>query len=300
MKKHEKILTRICVALAVVSIVWLGFNSSMYLKIPELFIRPKIYIILMTLGLLFFFISQMVIILSTILSLKKSPGMSLAGIILIALGVVSIIFLLFHFVAFDQLEEDFQYKDPYNSMLKLAWLTELVLFSFFLYSFIYFIVLGRAGNKYITTKSVSWEQIFVAMNITGIVCGIAGILLVLLFSQTYHGIQIPVFYKIVPYFFVLSPYLLALCGWGIRYYRDRRSGWYDEKLSSNINRSGMLALLASLGLTIGLVILNFHKISTVFYRIDITGVITVFLLPFYCFVVLLLFSATALYKFRNN
>jgi hypothetical protein len=286
--------------LAFVSLVWLGYNSSMYLEITKLFVRPKIYVNLMSIGLVIFFISHLVIILSTILSLKKLPGISLAGIILIVLGVISLIFLLFHFVALDQLEEDFQYKDPYSSMLKLAWTTQLVLFSFFLFSFIYFIILARFADKYITTKSVSREQIFVAMNIIGIVCGVVGILLVLLFSQVYNGVQLSIAYKFIPYFFVLLPYLLSLAGWGIRYFRDKRSGWYDEKQNSDINRSGMIALLVSLGVTISLAIFYFHKIPEVFGNIDIAGVVTVLLLPFYCFVVLFVFSVTALYKFKNN
>jgi heme/copper-type cytochrome/quinol oxidase subunit 2 len=232
--------------------------------------------------------------------LKKLPGISLAGIILIVLGVISLIFLLFHFVALDQLEEDFQYKDPYSSILKLAWTTQVVLFSFFLFSFIYFIILARFADKYITTKSVSREQIFVAMNIIGIVCGVVGILLFLLFSQVYNGVQLSIAYKFIPYCFVLLPYLLSLAGCGIRYFRDKRSGWYDEKQNSDINRSGMIALLVSLGVTISLAIFCFHKIPEVFGNIDIAGVVTVLLLPFYCFVVLFVFSVTALYKFKNN
>src|ERR1035437_329224 len=298
MKTHAKTLIRICMVLAFVCLVWLGYNSSMYLEITKLFVRPKVYVNLMSIGLLIFFISHLLIILSTIFSLKRLPGMSLAGIILIVLGVISLIFLLFHFVALDQLEEDFHYKDPYSSMLKLAWTTQLVLFSFFLYSFIYFIVLYKIGDKYITTKSVSREQIFVAMNITGIVCSIVGILLVLFFSQVYNGVQLSIVYKIIPYCFVLLPYLLSLAGWGIRYFRDKRSGWYDEKQNSNINRSGMVALLVSLGLTIGLAIFYFHKIPEVFDKIDIAGVITVLLLPFYCFMVLFVFSVTACINLR--
>lgn len=300
MKTHAKTLIRICMVLAFVSLVWLGYNSSMYLEITKLFVRPKIYVNLMSIGLVIFFISHLVIILSTILSLKKLPGISLAGIILIVLGVISLIFLLFHFVALDQLEEDFQYGDPYNNSLKLAWTTQLVLFSFFLFSFIYFIILAKFVDKYITTKSVSREQIFVAMNIIGIVCGVVGILLVLLFSQVYNGVQLSIAYKFIPYCFVLLPYLLSLAGWGIRYFRDKRSGWYDEKQNSDINRSGMIALLVSLGVTISLAIFYFHKIPEVFGNIDIAGVVTVLLLPFYCFVVLFVFSVTALYKFKNN
>jgi hypothetical protein len=300
MKTHAKTLIRISMVLAFVSLVWLGYNSSMYLEITKLFVRPKIYVNLMSIGLVIFFISHLVIILSTILRLKKLPGISLAGIILIVLGVISLIFLLFHFVALDQLEEDFQYKDPYSSMLKLAWTTQVVLFSFFLFSFIYFIILARFADKYITTKSVSREQIFVAMNIIGIVCGVVGILLFLLFSQVYNGVQLSIAYKFIPYCFVLLPYLLSLAGWGIRYFRDKRSGWYDEKQNSDINRSGMIALLVSLGVTISLAIFCFHKIPEVFGNIDIAGVVTVLLLPFYCFVVLFVFSVTALYKFKNN
>jgi hypothetical protein len=299
MKTHTRTHIWICIVFAFVSLVWLGYNSSMYLEITKLFARPKIYVNLMTFGLLFFFISQLLIILSTIFSLKKSPSLSLTGIILIILGVISIIFLLFHFVAFDQLEEEFIYNHPYN-MLKLAWITQLVLFTFFLYSFIYFILLYKSGDEYVTSKSISMEQIFVAVNITGIVCGVVGILLVLLFSKVYNGVQLNIVFKIIPYFFVLLPYLLSLAGLGIRHFRDKRSGWYDEKQNSNINRSGMFALLVSLGLTIGLAIFYFHKIPIVFGKIDIAGVITVLLLPFYCFVVLFIFSVTALYNYKNN
>jgi hypothetical protein len=226
--------------------------------------------------------------------------MSKAGIILIVLGVISLIFLLFHFVALDQLEEDFHYGDPYRPSLRLAWITQLILLTFFLYSLIYLIVLRKTGDKYASTKSVSREQMFVAMNITGIVCSIVGILLVLFFSKMYDGVRLDTVYKIIPYCFILLPYLLALAAWGFRYYNDSRSGWHDEKLNSDINRSGMVALLVSLALTIGLAVLYFHKLPVVFDKIDITGVIMVLLLPFYFFVVLFVFSVTALYNFKNN
>ncbi len=59
-------------------------------------------------------------------------------------------------------------------------------------------------------------------------------------------------------------------------------------------------MLVSVGLTLGLAIFYFHKIPDVFDKIDIPGVITVLVLPFYCFVVLFVFSVTALYNFKNN
>jgi hypothetical protein len=226
--------------------------------------------------------------------------MSIAGIILLVLGVISFIFLFFHFVSLNEIWDDYKSGYSFKSMLKLTWHSQIIMICFFLFSLFYFITLSRAGEKYTSTKSVSREQIFIAINIIGIVCSILGVLLVLFYSQAYHVVRLSIGFKIIPYCLVLLPYLLALAGWGIRYFRDRRSGWYDEKQNSNINRSGMVAMLASLALTIGLAIFYFHKTPVVLSQIDIAGVIMVLLLPFYLFVVLFVFSVTALYNFKNN
>jgi hypothetical protein len=300
MKTHTKILIFICIVLSFVNLAWLGFNSFMYLDMPKLIVRTDMYGKLATYGLIVFFFSHLIIILSTILSLKNSKSMSIAGIILLVLGIISFIFLLFHFVSLNEIWDDYKNGYSFKSMLKLTWHSQIVMICFFLFSLFYFITLSRVGDKYASTKSVSREQIFVALNIIGIVCSILGILLVLFYSRAYHIVKLGIGYKIIPYCFVLLPYLLALAGWGIRYFRDRRSGWYDEKQNSNINRSGMVAMLASLALTISLAIFYFHKTPVVFKQIDIAGVIMVLLLPFYFFVVLFVFSVTALYNFKNN
>jgi hypothetical protein len=300
MKTHTKILIFICIVLSFVNLAWLGFNSYMYLDMPKLIVRTDMYANLATYGLIVFFFSHLIIILSTILSLKNSKSMSIAGIILLVLGVISFIFLLFHFVSLNEIWDDYKYGYSFKSMLKLTWHSQIVMICFFLFSLFYFITLSRVGDKYASTKSVSREQIFVALNIIGIVCSILGILLVLFYSRAYHIVQLGIGYKIIPFCFVLLPYLLVLAGWGIRYFRDRRSGWYDEKQNSNINRSGMVAMLTSLVLTIGLTIFYFHKTPVVFKQIDIAGVIMVLLLPFYFFLVLFVLYVTALYNFKNN
>lgn len=157
-----------------------------------------------------------------------------------------------------------------------------------------------------STKSISREQIFVTLNVIGIVCSIVGILMVLIYFKFQYfqtDINIKHYlrrYDIVPYGFIILPYLLVLIGWGIRYFNDRRSGWYDEKQNSNINRSGMVALMVSLPLLIILTIVCFLKTPASSGQIYISGTITVLWLPFYLFMVLFVFSATALYNFRNN
>src|ERR1035437_9503247 len=74
--------------------------------------------------------------------------------------------------------------------------------------------------------------------ITGIVCSIVGILLVLFFSQVYNGVQLSIVYKIIPYCFVLLPYLLSLAGCGIIFFLEKRRGPHNYNLIPNTTRSG--------------------------------------------------------------
>jgi hypothetical protein len=300
MKTYTRILIFICIVLAFVNLAWLGFNSFMYLDMPKLIARMDIIGKLPTVGLLVFFFSHLIIILSISLGLKNYKSMSIARIIILVLGVISFIFLFFHFVSLNEIWDDFKNGYSFKSILKLTWLSQVIMLCFFLFSIFYFITLSRVGDKYASTKSVSREQFFVALNIIGVISSILGGALILFYSRAYYMVRLGIGYKIIPYCFVLLPYLLAISGWGIRYLRDRLSGWHDEKQNSNINRSGMAGMLASFVLTISLAIFYFLKIPVVFGQIDIAGVIIVLLLPLYLFVILFVFSASALYNFKNN
>jgi hypothetical protein len=306
MKEHSKTLIWICIVLAFISLAWLGYNSFMYRDIPNILVKQNIYTKFIGYGLLLFFFSHLIIILCAILSSKYSQFMSVAGNVLLVLGAISFTFLLLHFVSLHEIEDDFTNGYSFKSMLKLTWQSQIIMICFFLFSLIYFIVLARKGDKIDSTKSISREQIFVTLNVIGIVCSIVGILMVIIYFKFQYfqtDINIQHYlrrYDIVPYGFIILPYLLVLAGWGIRYFNDRRSGWYDEKQNSNINRSGMVALMVSLPLLIFLTIFCFLKTSASSGQIYISGTITVLWLPFYLFMVLFVFSATALYKFKNN
>jgi hypothetical protein len=105
---------------------------------------------------------------------------------------------------------------------------------------------------------------------------------------------------IIPYGFVLFPYILALGGWGFSYYKDRLSGMKDEKQIADINRSGMVALQFSLLLIIGLTIYSFLKPDIMFKSYYFSGSMPVLWLPFILFATLIVFSTTTLYNFKNN
>lgn len=300
MKEHSRTLIWICIILASLSLAWLGYNSFMYRDIPNILVIQNIYTKFIGYGLLVFFFSHIIIILCGFLSARYSQYMSVARNVLIVLGAISFIFLLLHFVSLHEIEDDFTNGYPFKSMLKLTWHSQLIMICFFLFSLIYFIILARKSGRMDSTKSISREQIFVTLNIIGIVCSIVGILMVLIYFK-FQGIQHSLRrYDIVPYGFIILPYLLVLAGWGFRYFNDRRSGWYDEKQNSNINRSGMVALMVSLPLLVFLTIFCFLKAPASSEQFYISGTITVLWLPFYLFIVLFVFSATALYNYKNN
>jgi hypothetical protein len=270
-------------------------------------LREDIYTKLAGYGLLVFFLSHPIIFMAAILTSNKSERMSVAGNILLVMGVISFFSLLLHFVALHEIGDDYTYGYSFSSMLKLTWHSQIILSAFFFFALFYFIILDRNRDKNTSSKSISREQIFITLNVLGIVCGLVGILIVLsyfkLFQYNSSDISLKHHlrrYDITPFGFVILPYLLVLTGWCIKYFKDRRSGWNDEKQKSNINRSGMVALLVSLPLLICLTIFSFLKAPLLFGPIYISGTITVLWLPFYLFLVLLVFSVTALYNFKYN
>ncbi|NJK97578.1 MAG: hypothetical protein HC905_24135 [Bacteroidales bacterium] len=147
-------------------------------------------------------------------SLKISKaGCHFAGILLLGIGAVSFIMLFFHFLSLDEMADSIQAGYSHKGLLKMLWTTMFFHISFYIFGVLYFTLLLRAGSSNIVVKSVFREKIFISTHIIGVVCGILGILIALLFLSAnernfLHRVLI------VPFGFVLFPYLLALGGWG--------------------------------------------------------------------------------------
>ena len=306
MKKNSKTLIWLSIVLSLVCLVWLCVNSFLYRDIPHILVRQNIYTKLIGYGLLVILFSHFATILAVTLSSKKSRRMAIAGNILSVLGVVSFISLLLHLLALHGIMDNFTSGYSLRSILKLVWYSQSALFIFFTYSFLYFIILACKGENCAPARSISREQIFVALNIIGIVCSILGILTVLVYfrfqcrpanTDLHNHLHRS---DVIPYGFIVLPYILVLAGWCTRYFNDRRSGWNDEKQKFDINSSGMVSLLTSLPLLICLTIFGFLEVPSISDQIYISGTITILWLPFYLFFVLFIFSVTTLYKYKNN
>lgn len=291
MKKFVKISIWSSIVLCVINILWLVYNTNQYLFVSKWFESKELFVMLIFIGLLILFFSHIIINLSIVLSLKKQSSTFLSGIVLLILGAISFIAMFFHWGALTDILKEYPAGLEINNELKAIWISHILHFSFITYSLIYLIRVRKIQKTNITLSSLIGEQLFVSFNIIGIVCGITGLLIVLV---DFYFRANPQSYKwaIIPYsLFVFIPYLLVLSGWFFQAINDKQSGWYDEKQKFDIYKSSTFTLLVSIPIMFSLFLFNYNSVN---------GIVSILWLPFYLFVVLSVFSISTLYNFKSN
>lgn len=303
MNKRSLIINGGIALLAALCLIWLGLNSFFYREIPEVLTGNDIKIKIILIGLVVYFFSHLIIIFAT--ATGSQNKVSVIRFLLLGWGIVSFIFVLLHFVSLNEIADDFKSGYAYKSMLKLTWHSQIVMALFFISAFVYFAAAAIRGGNTLQVRSISREQMFITLNIAGIASGIVGLFFIFVYLKFYEISWFPLnirhqlrSFDIYPFAFAILPYLVVLTGWSIRYFADRRSGWNDEKESTNINRSGMLTLMISLPVMVILVVACFATRIPSQGNVLITGSLSVLWLVFYLFFSMLVFSVTALYKFR--
>lgn len=291
MKKIAKISIWTSIVLCLVNILWLVYNTYQYLFVSKWFESQEIFVMLVFIGLLVLLFSHIIINLSIVLSLKKQSSTFISGIVLLIIGSISFIAMFFHWGALTDILKEYPVGLEINNELKAIWISHILHFSFIIYSVIYLIRARKLPNTNKPLSSLIGEQLFVSLHIIGIVCGISGLLIVLV--DFYFRVN-PQSYKwaIIPYsLFVFIPYLLVLLGWFFHAISNKESGWYDEKQKFDIYKSSTFTLLVSIPLMFSLFLFNYNSVD---------GIVSILWLPFYLFVVLSIFSISSLYNFKSN
>jgi hypothetical protein len=184
----------------------------MYFDIPDWFSMPESRVMLVFIGLLVLFFSHVIIFIVTVLSIKRSNSVFFSGIVLLIIGTVSFIALLFHWGCLTDIFKEYPAGVEIIGEIKAARTFHIIHATFICYSLIYYI---RLHNRSLHTKasnSITGEQLFVSLNITGVVCGLIGLFIVLV-NAVY--IANPVAYKwaIGPYsIFVIGSLPVNSCG----------------------------------------------------------------------------------------
>ncbi|HLO61092.1 MAG TPA: hypothetical protein VK179_20245 [Bacteroidales bacterium] len=307
MKTKPVFLLRLTVVLCIISLIWLGYNTYMYLDFPKFIMRDDTLMWIAIYGLILFFFSHLVIIFSAVNSFRNSKSLTSAEIILIVFGILSFVVLMAGFILMNEIEDDITNGYPYMGLIRIVWISHFINVSFFLYALFYFIRLLRLGQEYSAPKSVSREQLFVALNMIGIVCSLWCMLIVFVQFSQFRHMQLELHFNnhlrpagLLPYLFVLLPYISVLLLWLVRYIHDKRAGWFDEKQKRDIYASGMSALLVGLPIIVVPVIYCYFHFGKVFFQLNFAGTISVLWMMFYLFMILLSFSCFSIYNFRRN
>ena len=299
MKSQPVRLARIGTYLTFLAISWWIYNSIQYEQIPHLFDKQDIHYQLTGYGLLFFFLSHLIILYIALRTSKNTKLMSVAGNIVLILGSVSFIALFFHWISLNEMEDDYRGGYSYSGMLKMLWTMQFTHVAFYLAAFFYFLRLSRSAQKPETQAGASNRQIFNSLHRIGILCGSSGMLSVIMLKEMTGNFNRVPWVFIVLFGFVLLPYLQTLTVWLVGYLKEQISGIRNPEITRRIHQAGLVSMIVLLPFMIGLTIKSFLN-STTIRHIYIDPSISVFWLPFLLFLAMLVFSVTTLLGRRNT
>ena len=299
MKMNAKILINSNLIIAFAGIAWLSYSLFLYQDIPKLILAENIYNKVLNIGLLFLIICHLIILASIILSKTNSHRITIAGNVLMVIGTTSFVFLFFYLLFLSEIWDDYKSGYPYLGMMKFVWTVVSFHFAFFLYAFVYFLIIKQKEQLNTKNKRVTMKRNFVSMHIIGLVCGIWGVLVAMLFMKMYNEKHYLPRILILPYCFALLPYALAIGVFGIQCFKDYLSWKKEDKLKAVLNNSGVIALLVSITMSIIITLAYFLKSDARFKEYYFSGEIPILWVPFNVFFVLFVFSAIALFKLKN-
>jgi len=136
------------------------------------------------------------------------------------------------------------------------------------------------------------EMVFTVAQYVGIVCGLLGLLWIILNVIVYSGNIRHIKYGMITCILLLLPYIFIVSYWFIIKFRERIEDWYDEKQWKDVARAGFTTLLISIPVMIMLFIATFNTLPG--------GLFGILWLPFYLFVVLFIFSLSTLYFYSKS
>jgi hypothetical protein len=214
---------------------------------------------------------------------KNIKKISFFYLFLLAVNVVSFLFVFGDLALISDIGKQYRYGLSQPEWLVLYLVMMGQLFSTLILTWANHYKLGKGKQlKFIAKDS----NIFLVAQYIGVICGLMGLSftsLNFLFPRSLWMIKTHVNMTAV---FLMVPYLLIVGCWLMIKIREKPKGWYDEKQILDIGRSSLITLVLSLVIMGGLYFLSFNQTE---------DILSVLWLPFYLFLVLLLFSLGNLY-----
>jgi len=297
-KKRIHNLSVLTLVLLVASFLWLIYNVYAFNQIRQ----KATNIDAITIGLAFGYLVKGCLYLSLVIlfikTFKYFVHLKFLGILTIITGIVSAISVVFDFAALSDIGHEYL-EQGLECFWEWTWLYIglLIHVVFYVVGFLFVVKLESRINRFNGSKVSQIKEIyFEVVQYVGIVCGLVGTVFSVFISfyigntKTFSGDWI--IWLILAYSaIIIVPYVMFVFYWLLKLTRSKELAFYDEKQKNDLVLSGITTLLVSIPLLTLFFIFNFGKTgfaaSTMWF-------------PFYLFLIVLVFSVSALYRYKKR
>ena len=283
MKIHSNVLLIFSI-LAIASIIYILFqiNADIVTAINIFHTELTETDYLMIFSHLFILLVNLYALIYLLMHFRRSSTLKSFTIILIIAGIISLFSIGIEKIMIDEIAREYRQGLGINEIriLNLAYIFNVI----FIITLSVFLLKIRTIISADTVKNVVIdEEYFILANFLGFFSGVAGLLFTLHMIQFIDGnLLVEKFWVLIPFYIMfLTPYGLAIFYWLFLKHKQKIVDWYDEKQIQDLLKSSAVTLLLSIpGLSILLLFQIPHGL---------------FLIVYYVFLILILFSGSALY-----
>ena len=211
-------------------------------------------------------------------------------------GIISLLMLFGDFALVNDIAKEYIFGFP--GEFYILFFSQIIHLIFYILIIILLVITKNSVKKKNAEIVLRDDSIFINAQYIGILSGISGLSLVIIFSIYY--LKVLCFLKDSPLplwvlkagittssFISLIPYILIILYWLVFKFRDKISEWYDEKQYQDLAKSSLITLIVSIFFLLIIFIIQYIFID--FQVLDFVW------FPLYFFFTLLLFSAMTLF-----
>lgn len=299
MNSKLKKSTVLSLILGVISFLWLIYNLIAFeilrpktIMFTEIGKKLEILVLFMDISIFVFLIFHLSAIITLILRIKtfKRTGFFLS--IVLFTGIISSILVLGDLGLLSDIGKEFKLGLDVSGEWTALYVCHFIHLLFVILMFVMNISTLQIIRHNINPETVIKDEVvFITAQYVGIFCGLLGIVSVFVYSR----LDIPfwIFKRLVITFSVIIflPYCFIAAYWLMIKLKEDIKQWYDEKQFSDISKSALFTLLASIPALTVMFIIYYFNFNTQIYLLWF---------PFYVFLILFLFSGSTLYLFKRE
>lgn len=287
--KQNKVLRIANIVLGILSIAIFIYDGFLFANV-----RPKMeswtlltqreeqLLLLMGFGMIVILLYFALSVLQVLRTIRFSEKFPVGLVLLFMIGVVAGLFIIADVVLLMDISKQYD-----AGFLQPEWNLVYPIMIVQLGVTLLFLILHLTGhfNRLHQREIVQDSNIFLIVQVVGLICGGMGLVMSLLgffFSKGWN----PLVHTVMGSAVVVSPYLLLIAYWVLLKLKAPNRQFYDEKQTLDVGRSAFLTLIVSAVLMVMLFVSQYNHLD---------GVIRYLWMPLYLFGVIFLFSASNLY-----